>query len=147
MTIADYIKKLDNKIAEINSGKWLSLAAIDTHDAMSERIFVDNENVSGETFQYSTSTKIRKSKKGKPTNRVTFKDTNDLQLDFNNSFGKPKPTKVNVFKYKINLKRERNVRVSKALDKRYSFVFKIKESEKDVFLQSAVFNLKLILKK
>lgn len=148
MTIAQYIAKLDKKIAEINKGKWLELAAIDAHDAMSERIFVDNENVSGQTFQYSRATKIRKNKKGKYSARVNFKDTNDLQLDFNNSsLGKTKPTKVNPFKYKVNLKRDRNERVRKVLDKRYNLVFKIRENEKDVFLDSAIKNFKLLLTK
>lgn len=145
MTIAQYIAKLDKKISDINSGKWLELAAIDAHDAMSERIFVANENKSGETFQYSIATKIKKSKKGRQTSRVSFKDTGDLQLDFNNSNGKAKPTKVNPFNYKINLKRSRNERVSKALNKRYNFVFRINKNEKQVFLDSAKLNFRLIL--
>lgn len=144
MTIAQYISKLDTKISELKSGKWLELAAIDAHDEMSKRIFTLNQNVSGKTFQYKLATKKKKQQKGHQTFRVNWIDTGDLQSDFNNN---GKVTKTGLFSFKVSLKRQRNAKVRESLDKRYSKVFYIKESEKKVFLQSAKTNFKLILAK
>ena len=94
MTIAEYIAKLDAKLAKLRQGQWVELAAIDTHDAMSQRIFVDNQNVSGKTFKYKPYTVKKTKDEGYRYDRVTFKDTNDLQLDFNNN---KKVTKENAF--------------------------------------------------
>lgn len=144
MTIAQYISKLDAKIAELKSGKWLELAALDAKDDMSKRIFTKNENASGKTFQYALVTKKKKQQKGHQSSRVNWIDTGDLQRDFNNN---GKISKDGLFSFKIDLKRDRNVKIKEKIDKRYSFVFKIRASEKNVFLKSARTNFKLLMAK
>lgn len=58
MNLEEYISKLRKQREDIDNGVPLFLAVSSTVASMSKRIFTDGQNVTGDTFNYNTTTSI-----------------------------------------------------------------------------------------
>lgn len=88
MTTDEYVKKLLGKVAEIQKGKPLNIAAQDTHVKMSERIFEKGLLPDGGTVPYNSTDPIYVSPATSPKNFPTKGKNGDAK--FKN--GKPHMT-------------------------------------------------------
>lgn len=128
-TIDEYKKRLTSLLDKEKIVKNFHLAVEDTRNEMQERIFTRGENEDGFVFDYAEKTKKIRQKKGRQTQFVDFKFTNDLYKDFISSQALDKKKLIVTFQVKRNLSKEKVTN----LNDMFGTVFKANNEEENFF--------------
>lgn len=83
---------------------------------------------------------------GREAEFVNWELSGDLKLDFENPQGStPTPIKVSENEYLSGLKRDLNIKKREGLEKRYGRIFWLSDTEKQLFYDTASFELRRLL--
>lgn len=128
LTIAEFNKKLDAIIKELDEGTALFIASRALQEKMSKRIFKDGKNAIGMRRTYkSAGYRKKRALKGRQTSYVNYVMTGELQSDFNNNL-----VELSDGSLAITL-RQNNLDKTEWVEKDSGVVFELMDSEEKFF--------------